>query len=241
MSWPVARRCCTRPCMSSPRERAAMFTVERSRASLASRPARSGLSQFLATTNCASVSESLATSASARGGRQAFQHQHRFTDRGEMAVTLDDAVPGERRQLRIGVLDQLERCGRRADFGNRGGYRRRQIDPARDGALRLAIAGRDDVDEIGVDQKRGMFEHRQRDRRLVERERLHDRGRRFRAAREHLAPWPGEPAGMDRRAASTARLRRRRDRPRKDLKSARPAPKPASPLPARLPERYVSN
>jgi hypothetical protein len=52
--------------------------------------------------------------------------------------------------------------------------------------LRLAIAGRDDVDEVGVDQQRGMFEHRQRNRRLVERERLHDRGGRFSAAREHL-------------------------------------------------------
>ena len=40
-----------------------MFTVERSRASLAMRPARSALSQFRATTNCASVSESFATSA----------------------------------------------------------------------------------------------------------------------------------------------------------------------------------
>ena len=37
----------------------------------------------------------------ARRGRQIFQHQHRFPDRGEMAVTLDDAVPGERRQFRI--------------------------------------------------------------------------------------------------------------------------------------------
>ena len=177
----------------------------------------------------------------AGGGRQAFQHQHRFTDRGEMAVTLDDAVPRERRQLGIGVLDQFERGGGRADFGDRGGYRRRQVDPAGDRALRLAVAGRDDVDEIGIDQKRGMFEHRQRDRRLVERERLHDRGAALPRCARTPAPWPGAPAGTDRRAASTARLRRRRDRPRKGLKSTRPAPKTASPLPARLPERFVSN
>ncbi len=49
--------------MSSPRERAAIFTVERSRASLAIRPARSALSQLRATTNCASVSDNFATSA----------------------------------------------------------------------------------------------------------------------------------------------------------------------------------
>ena len=31
-----------------------------------------------------------------------------------------------------------------------------------------------------------MFEHRQRDRRLIERQRLHDRGRRFGAARKYF-------------------------------------------------------
>ena len=140
--------------MSSPRERAAMLTVERSRASLASRPARSALSQLRATTNCASVSESLATSATRVAAGKPFQHQHRFPDRGEMAVTFDDAVPGKRRQFGIGVFDQFERCGRRADFGNRGGDRGRQIDAAGDGALHVAVAGRDDVDEVGIDQKR---------------------------------------------------------------------------------------
>ena len=45
------------------RDAAAIFTVERSRASLAIRPARSALNQFLATTNCANVSESFATRA----------------------------------------------------------------------------------------------------------------------------------------------------------------------------------
>ena len=29
----------------------------------------------------------------ARGGGQPFQNQHRFPDRGEMAVTFDDAIP----------------------------------------------------------------------------------------------------------------------------------------------------
>ncbi len=54
------------------------------------------------------------------------------------------------------------------------------------GALHFAIAGRDDVDEIGVDQKRRMFEHRKRHRGLIERQRLHDRRGRFRAARKYL-------------------------------------------------------
>jgi len=62
------------------------------RASLAIRVARSALSQLRAVTNCASVSDSLATSASPGRGGQIFQHQHRFADCREMAVAFDDAV-----------------------------------------------------------------------------------------------------------------------------------------------------
>ena len=80
-----------------------------------------------------------------------------------MAVALDDAIPGKGRQFGIGILDQLERCRGGADFGDRGADRGWQIDAAGDGALHLAVAGRNDVDEIGVDQKRGIFENRQRD------------------------------------------------------------------------------
>ena len=71
-----------------------------------------------------------------------------------MAVALDDAVPGKRREFGIGVFDQFQRRRGGADFGDRGADRGRQIDAAGDGALHLAIAGRDDVDEIGIDQKR---------------------------------------------------------------------------------------
>jgi hypothetical protein len=51
-------------------------------------------------------------------------------------------------------FDQLERGRGGADFGDRGADRGRQIDAAGDGALHLAIAGRDDVDQVSVDQKR---------------------------------------------------------------------------------------
>jgi len=85
---------------------------------------------------------------------QVLQHQHGFADSSEMTVARDDAVPGERRELGVGVFDQLERRRRGTDFGDRGTDRRRQMDAAGDGALRFAIAGRDDVDQIGVDQKR---------------------------------------------------------------------------------------
>jgi hypothetical protein len=90
------------------------------------------------------------------------------------------------RQFGLGVFDQFERGGRRADLGNRRAHRRRQVDAARDRALHVIVAGRDDVDEIGVDQKRRMLEHGKRDRGLVERQRLHDRGRCFRAAGKHV-------------------------------------------------------
>ena len=71
-----------------------------------------------------------------------------------MAVALDDAIPGERRKLGTGVLDQFQRrCGR-ADFGDRRTDRGRQTNPPCDRALHFVIAGRDDIDEIGIDQER---------------------------------------------------------------------------------------
>ena len=99
-----------------------------------------------------------------------------------MAVAFDDAVPRKRRQLGVWIFDQFERSRGGADFGDRGADRGREIHAARDGALHLAVSGGDDVDEVGVDQQRRMFEHRKRHRRLVERQRLHDGGRRFGAA-----------------------------------------------------------
>ncbi len=71
-----------------------------------------------------------------------------------MAVALDDAVPRKRRQFGIGIFDQLKRGRSGPDFGDRRADRGRKIDAAGDGALHLAIAGGDDVDEVGVDQQR---------------------------------------------------------------------------------------
>ena len=56
-----------------------------------------------------------------------------------MAVPLDDAVPGKRRQFGVGVFDQFERSGRRADLGDGRANRRRQIGAPRDRALHLAL------------------------------------------------------------------------------------------------------
>ena len=71
-----------------------------------------------------------------------------------MAVALDDAIPGERRKLGVGVFDQLKSRGRRADLGNGRADGSRPADAAGDRALHLAIARRDDINEIGIDQKR---------------------------------------------------------------------------------------
>src|SRR6187200_2397753 len=102
-----------------------------------------------------------------------------------MAMPFDNAVPGKWSKLGVGVFDQFERRRRRTYFGNRGGNRRRQIDAAGDRTLHVAGAGRDDIDEVGVDQKRRIFEYRQRDRWLVGRKRPHDSGWCVMASREY--------------------------------------------------------
>ena len=109
--------------MSSPRERAAIFTIERSHR-LADRalgalgaepvPRHHELRQRIG---------EFGDQRHPRRGRQILQHQHRFPDRGEMAVTLDDAVPGKRRQFGVRVFDQFERGRGRADLGDRGADR----------------------------------------------------------------------------------------------------------------------
>ncbi|MDB5652977.1 MAG: hypothetical protein JWQ94_590, partial [Tardiphaga sp.] len=65
-------------------------------------------------------------------------------------------------------------------------YRRRQRQPSRHRALQFAVAGGDDVDEVGIDQQRGMFENGKRHAGLVHGQRLHNRGGRRRRAGKHF-------------------------------------------------------
>ena len=118
VSCEVARRCAIRPLMSSPRDEAAMLTVERSRASPATRSARSALSQFLATTNCASVSDNLATSATrvAAGRSSSTSIDSRIAARWPWRSTMRSQENGG--SSAVGVFDQLERRGGGADFGD---------------------------------------------------------------------------------------------------------------------------
>jgi len=93
VSWPVARRCRTRPLMSSPRERAAILTVERSRASLRDSACPIWRSASLrATTNWGRYPTVLLP-ARPRGGGKILQHQHRSRIAARWPVALDDAVP----------------------------------------------------------------------------------------------------------------------------------------------------
>ena len=78
----------------------------------------------------------------------------RIAAEGALLMLLDDPIPGERRKLCVGVFDQFQRGRRRADLGDRCANGSRQVNAPRDRALRLFIAGGDDVDKIGVDQER---------------------------------------------------------------------------------------
>ncbi len=103
-----------------------------------------------------------------------------------MAVPLHDAAVRNRLKSGGCVCDQLERSGGGPDFGNRCADRCGKLAAPRDRALHLGIAGGDDVNEIGVDQKRRIFENGSRDRGLVDRQRLYNDGRRMGAACEHI-------------------------------------------------------
>jgi hypothetical protein len=56
----------------------------------------------------------------ARGRRQFVPLKHRLADRGEMAVTRNDAVERERRDVRVRIFDENETGFSRADLGNGG-------------------------------------------------------------------------------------------------------------------------
>ena len=67
--------------------------VERSRASLGDPPGAVGGEPVAGDDELRQRVRQFGDQRDPRGGGQIFQHQHRFPDRGEMAVTLDDAVP----------------------------------------------------------------------------------------------------------------------------------------------------
>ncbi len=99
--------------------------------------------------------------------RQVVAHEHGLANGGEMAEAGDDAVERERHDLGERVLDQDETGLGRTDLGDGGGHRARKLRAVGDRGLRLRRAGRDRVDEIGVEQKRRVLQHPGRDLGLV--------------------------------------------------------------------------
>ena len=87
-----------------------------------------------------------------RRGRQIVAQQERLADRGKMAEPLDDAVDRERRNVGGGILHQHQAGFRRAHFGDRRGDGARQRGAAGDRRLHRGAAGRDRIDQIGVDE-----------------------------------------------------------------------------------------
>ena len=92
------------------------------------------------------------TSDLPRRGGNVLAHQERLADRGEMTEALDDAVERERRDVGAGIFQQQQAGFRRADFGDRRGNGARQRGTAGDRGLHRGAAGRDRIDQIGIDE-----------------------------------------------------------------------------------------
>ena len=76
------------------------------------------------------------------------------------------------------ILDQDEAGLGHADFGDGGGDRRGSGDRFAIASLHRRTAGRDRIDQVGIDQQRRMLEHAGRDVRLIGGERENDGRRR---------------------------------------------------------------
>ena len=159
------------------------------------RRARSSASHSRAVTKSASVSDSLTTSAwrvgagrSSRASstsRIAARWPNRCTMRSSENGTISACCVFQQHQAGFGA----------ADLGDRGRHRARQVRRAGDRDLALRLAGRDRLDQIGIEQQRRALQDRLGDVGLVAGERMHHGRRRVLAAGEHL----GERAPHQRR------------------------------------------
>src|SRR5437016_1805099 len=80
-----------------------------------------------------------------------------------MAVPGSDAVERELGDLGTFLFYQNETGLRRADLSDCSRYRAGQSGAIGDGGLRLRFAVCNRIDQIGIDQKRRIFEHPRRD------------------------------------------------------------------------------
>ena len=132
----------------------------------------------------------------ARRRRQVVALEQRLADRRHVAEALDHAVDREQRDLGVGILQHQQAGLGRADLGDGGRDRALQRRAARDRGLHGGPAGRDQVDQIGVDEQRRALDHRHRDLGLIGGARLDHGRRRLLARRQHM----GERLAHQRRA-----------------------------------------
>ena len=190
------------PALPSPfrRPRARCAGRDRRRATAARRQSRPGSRTPWRPASAASPARYRHAPAALREWRRDDRSARR-SDRPRTARSRRRSFPASTRQ-----------ASARADFGDGGRNRARQGGAACDRDLHRTVAGRDRVDQVGVDEKRRQRQHRRGDLRLIGGERQHDGGRRARARRQARRPARGAPAAKRRRAASASRLRRRRHR-----------------------------
>jgi hypothetical protein len=93
-----------------------------------------------------------------RRSRQIIARKQDFANRRKMTETLDDAIDGKHSDLCVGILKKQEAGFGRADLGDRGGNRSRQEGAARDRSLGGGTVRSKRIDELGIEQKRRMFQ-----------------------------------------------------------------------------------
>ena len=159
--------------------------------------ARSASSQARAATKSASVDDSLATSAwrvgAGRSSRpnSASRIAARWPKRSTMRSIENSAMSAS------GFSISSRQASARADLGDRGRDRALQRRAAGDRGLHGRPAGRDQVDQVGVDEQRRALEHRHRDVGLVGGERWITAGGAF---------WLDASTSRERRAHQRRRI-----------------------------------
>ena len=118
--------------------------------------------------------------------RQIGARRQSVADLGVVAEALEQAPQRARPDVGVEIVGERDRRLAPADFRQRRRNSRRQARPPSDGALRGGVAGRGEIDELGLGQQRRPAEHHCGDVGLVGGERQHDRARRVERAGERL-------------------------------------------------------
>ena len=113
-----------------------------------------------------------------------------------MAEAIDDAVHRERRDVGVGIFQAAQgRPPPRPTSAIAAASERDSSARAGDRDLHIGMTGGDQVDQIVFEQQRRARQHRQRDIRLIGRQRMHDDRRRLLRGGEHLGKRAAAPSG----------------------------------------------